>query len=473
MRRFTGIIKWAAGIGLVVMLICGGGAVFLVPVIQKAIKERAEAAKGTLVTVEPVAHGTLVRTVSAPGAVSPEGTANITARVSAKIEKMPFVEGERVRQGDILVELDAKELEAQLAGAEARLAADEASLKAAEANLISDEARILGSQAQYRNAVADWERQQALFKSGDVSQSELDQSRTSMDLLKATHEGAVANLESLKANVEAARARAAASRAEVDRAMRNVEYATIRAPYDGVITRKVANVGEVALGTIQNQGGTLMVVEDQSIMLVKARLAEMDAPRVRVGQRTRVYINGYPDEIFIGTLRRLGMTVLRHTDGTMYFEAEIVLETRGFTVSSGTSANVDIEIETIDNVLLTPSQAVLDKRVDSLPQSLRETSALIDREKVFAKIVFLLKDGKAVATPVKTVSSNLTRTGISEGLVAGDPVIIGPFSVLQNLSDGQRAHVQAEGDAGEEATVAEKRNSSGSREARRESRRAG
>ncbi len=167
------------------------------------------------------------------------------------------------------------------------------------------------------------------------------------------------------------------------------------------------------------------------------------------------------------------MTVLRHTDGTMYFEAEIVLETRGFTVSSGTSANVDIEIETIDNVLLTPSQAVLDKRVDSLPQSLRETSALIDREKVFAKIVFLLKDGKAVATPVKTVSSNLTRTGISEGLAAGDPVIIGPFSILQNLSDGQRVHVQEEGAAGDEATVAEKRNSSGSREARRESRRAG
>lgn len=476
-----GIIKWVAGIGLLVALVCGGGAVFLVPVVQKAMKERAEAAKGTLVTVEAVSKGSLVRTVSAPGAVSPEGTANITARVSAKIEKMPFGEGERVKEGDILVELDAKELEAQLAGSEARLAADEASLKSAEANLISEDVRILGSQAQYRNAVADWERQQALFKSGDVSQSELDQTRTAMDLLKATHEAAVANLESHKANVDAARARVAASKAEVDRAMRNVEYATIRAPYDGVITRKVANVGEVALGTISNQGGTLMVVEDQSVMLVKARLAEMDAPRVKVGQKARVYVNGYPEDVFEGRLRRIGMTVLKYTDGTMYFEAEIVLETKGLRVSSGTSANVDIEIETIEDVMLAPSQAVMDKRVDSLSQTLRETSALIDREKVFAKIVFLFKDGKAVATAVKTVSSSLTRTGISEGVTVGDPVIIGPFSILQSLTDGQRVHVQEEEKegGGGGAAVAEKAGKSGSggpgggRESRRESRRAG
>ncbi|HBS28081.1 MAG TPA: hypothetical protein DEB06_01210, partial [Phycisphaerales bacterium] len=119
------------------------------------------------------------------------------------------------------------------------------------------------------------------------------------------------------------------------------------APFDGVITRKVANVGEVALGTISNQGATLLVVEDQSEMLVKARLAEMDAPRVKPGQKCKVYVNGYPDRVFKGELRRVGLTVLRHTDQTLYFEGEILLDTEGEALSSGTTANVEIEIETI------------------------------------------------------------------------------------------------------------------------------
>lgn len=474
MGRFKGVLKWIAGVTALVVVVCGGGAAFLIPPIQRAIKERNEAAKGSLVIVEAATRDRLVRTVSAPGTVSPEATANITARVSAKIERMPFNEGEAVRKDDVLVELDAKELQAALAGAEARLAADEASLRAAEANLIAEEARILGSQASYQNAVAEWERQTALFESGDISQSALDAARTEMDRAKASHEGAMANLNSLRANVEAARARVAASKAEVDRALRNVEYATIRAPYDGVITRRIANVGEVALGTISNMGGTLMVLEDQSQMLVKARLAEMDAPRVKVGQKARVYINGYPDREFEGVLRRVGMTVLRHTDGTMYFEAEIVLNTDGVRVSSGTSANVDIEIETIDDVVLTASQAVMDKRIDSLPQRVRDNSDIIDRDKIFARVVFLMKDGKAVVTPVKTIASNLTRTAISEGFQVGDPVIIGPFSLLQQLEDGKRVYVKEDEKAepAEEA-VAESDSSADSRQPRREARRAG
>ncbi len=477
MRRFMGVFKWVAGVGILVVLVCGGGAAFLVPPIQKMLKEREAAAKGSMVIIEAATKGSLVRTVSAPGAVSPEATANITARVSAKIERMPFNEGDSVKEGEVLVELDSKELEASLAGSEARFAADQASLKAAEANLITEQARILGSRATYQNAVAEWERQQALFKSGDVSQSALDSARTQMDLTKSAYDSAVANIDTLKANVEAARARVGASKAEVDRAMRNVEYATIRAPYNGVITRRIANVGEVALGTISNMGGTLMVLEDQSKMLVKARLAEMDAPRVKVGQKARVYVNGFPDVVFDGVLRRIGMTVLRYTDGTMYFETEIELNTKGVRVSSGTSANVDIEIETIDDVLLAPSQAVMDKRVDSLPQKVREQNELIDSEKVFARVVFLYKDGKAVVTPVKTISSSLTRTAISAGIEVGDPVIIGPFSLLQQLTDGQRVYTEDE--AKEDApAVAEgdkpkEPGPSGSREARRESRRAG
>ncbi len=436
MRRFWKIIRWVAGVGLMIAIICGGGAAFLIPMVQKQLEEQRNRARGALVVVEPAKTGSLIRTVSAPGTVAAKITTNISSRVSAKINSIHAEEGQMVNEGDILIELDSLDLVASVDAARARYAADEANLKSAEAGFAAEEARIIGSRAAYQNAMAEFERQQALHKSGDVSQQSLDNARTEVDRTKSVFDAAVMNLEAVKASVEAARARADASRADVDRAQRNVEYCTIRAPFSGLITRRIAQVGETALGTIQNVGSQLMVLEDVSEMLVKARLAETDAPRVSNGQKTRIFINGYPNDAFTGTVRRVGMTSLRwQQDNTYYFEAEVVMDTLGKRLGTGTTANVDIEIETISDVLMVPSQAVLDKRVDSLPQKLREEHPLVDRNKTFARIVMVHHEGKVKYTPVKTIAGNITSTAIAEGISAGDPIIVGPYSALQTLAE--------------------------------------
>lgn len=445
MGTFVKVIKWVVGVGLVVVLICGGAAAFLVPKISTYYREQQEKGRGTLVVVEPVKLGQLIRTVAAPGTIAAKTTTSISARVSAKINSINFEEGNAVKENDILIELDAQELVAALESTKARYAADLASIKSIEANLAAEEARIIGSQAQHRNALSELERQQELYASGDVSKSSLDNASTEVDRMKSTYEAALKGLDAAKANVEAGRARAAASHADVDRAERNVEYCTIRAPFAGLITRRIAQVGETALGTIQNAGTQLMVLEDVSEMLVKARLAETDAPRVAAAQKVKVYVNGYPDQTFEGVLRRVGMTSLRWAaDNTYYFDAEIVLDTKAMRLSSGTTANVDIEIETMENVLLVPSQAVLDKRVDSLPQKLREENPLVDRDKTFAKVVMLKKDGKTVYTPVRTVASSISQTAIAEGVSADDPVIVGPFKALQELAHDTKVRTEEE-----------------------------
>lgn len=445
MRKVWSILKWVAGVGLAVLLICGGGAAFLVPMIQKQIDAQRERARGILVVVEPAKRGELIRTVSAPGTVSAKTTTNISSRVSAKINAIHFEEGDKVKEGDVLIELDSLEYEAALDASKARYAGDLANLKSIEASFAADEARIIGSRAQYQNALQEFERQQQLFASGDVAKSALDNAQTDVDRLKSTYEAALKGLDASRANVEAAVARAAASKAEVDRSQRNLEYCTVKAPFDGLITRRIAQVGETALGTIQNAGTQLMVLEDTTETLVKARLAETDAPRVAVGQKVRVFVNGYPDTIFTGTLRRVGMTTLRWTaDNTFYFEAEVVLDTQGTRLASGTTANVDVEIETLRDVLLVPSQAVLDKRVDALPQELREENPLVDREKTFAKVVMVKRDGKAKYLPVRTLASNINMAAIAEGLSENDPVIVGPFSALQQLSDAAQVRTEDE-----------------------------
>lgn len=465
MRKYWSIAKWIIGIGFAFLVIVGVSAAFLVPMIQTQMVAQRERARGTLVIVEPAKKGTLVRTVSAPGSVTAKVTTNISARVSAKINAIHAEEGQIVKEGELLIELDSLDLIASLNATKARLAGDEASYKASEATLGSEEARLVGTRAAYQNAVSDFERQQSLHASGDVSQQSLDNARTEVDRTKASYEAAVRNIDSIRANVDAARARVQASKAEVERSERNVEYCMVRAPFAGVITRRIAQVGETALGTIQNAGTQLMVLEDTNEMLLKGRLAETDAPRVSSQQKTRIFINGYPDEVFEGVVRRVGMTSLRWAaDNTYYFEAEIVIDTKGKRLSTGTSANVDIEIETISDVLMVPSQAVLDKRLDSLPQKIREESPFIDRDKTFARLVMIHKDGKVVYTPVKTIAGNINATAISEGIAEGDPIITGPFSALQQLADGAKVRTEDEekkakekkDEKKDETTVAEK-----------------
>ena len=451
MRKFFGVVKWIVGVGIVLVVICGGGAAFLVPMVQKQIKAQQERAKGTLVVVEPAAMGELIRTISAPGVVAPKNTANISSRVSAKIEKIHVDVGDQVEEGQILVELDKQDWLAALDASKARLAADEASLKSIEASLASDEARIVGARASYTFALTDLERQQELFASGDISQQNLDNARTEVDRTKSTYEAAMKNLDAARANIEAARARVDASRAEVERSQRNVEYCTVRAPFSGVITVRRANEGETALGTIQNLGTTLMVLDDMSELQVDARLAETDSPRVSIGQKVRVFINGYPDQSFEGEVRRVGLSTQRwQQDNTFYIECEIVVDVRGKRVASSTTSNVEIEIETIKDLIVVPSQAVLDKRVDALPQKLREGHPLIDKDKTFAKIAMLYKDGKIEYVPVKTVASNITKTAITEGLSVGDPLVVGPFSALQSLTDGANVRTEEEKKKNEE-----------------------
>ncbi len=440
------VLKWVLGIGLVLVIVCGTGLAFLYPRIKTMLEEQKLRGQGTAVITEASTRGTLVRTISAPGTVTPTNEVNISARVSAKIASLPFKEGSQVKEGDVVVELDSKDLAAAVAAAEARLLAEQANFKASESQYLSEEASLLGVKATYDKAVSDWERQQELFKSGDISKADLDAFKAELDRSKSQYQSRQVNLLSVKASVEAAGARVKIAEADLAQANENLSYGTIKSPITGYITQLNAKVGEVVVvGTMNNAGTVIMKIADMSEMLVKSRLAEIDAPRVKEGQRVQVLINGFGEKKFEGTLRRVGLqSKVNLADQTAYFEGEVLLflgdEKR---VLAGSTASVDIEVESIDNVVMVPSQAVLDKRVEELPKDIRESS-LVDRDKTFAQVVFVKKDGKAVLTPVKAGGRNITRTAIEQGLEEKAEVIVGPFKALQELTNGANVRLQEE-----------------------------
>ncbi|MGE3108021.1 MAG: efflux RND transporter periplasmic adaptor subunit [Phycisphaerales bacterium] len=406
--------KWLLIVFLLLAIGCGVGGYFFVksPKFAEMKKQFSGQGKVTEVRLEPVAKGNLVRTVSAPGSVDAKVGVEISAQVSAKIVALPFRVGQDVKKDDVVVRLDSRDLQA--------------SLESAQAAKLSEEARLAGAQAALDRAKLDLERQRQLAASKDIPESALEAA-------EATYRQAESSFNAVKHSIEI-------SDANIRRAMRDLENTVIKSPIDGTITALNMEVGEQVLGTFSNAGTVIMEIADLSVMIVKARVDESTVAPVREGQHAKVFINMYQDRTFEGTVTLVGLKNLQDKDGTRYVEVEILLDTDGDQrLRTGLTANADIDVETMYDVLKVPSQAVVDRRVDELPREVREGpgAGLIDPAKPFTRVVYTIVDGKARANPVKVGPSDLTQTIITAGVQEGVKVVAGPFKVLVDLKDGK------------------------------------
>lgn len=428
--------KWLLGIALVLLLGCVGSGYWMVSSGQyeKLRKQFSGESKATPVRLEAVVRGDLVKTVSAPGLIEPRTKVEISAQVSARIIALPFREGQEVRKGDVVIRLDAEDLAARVDSAKARLNSTQAALE--------------GAKATYENATSELARRKELFDTKDISKAELDQA-------EEAYRAAESRLRQAEFSIDIARA-------DLSAAEKDLSYAVIAAPFDGVITRLDAEVGElVVVGTLNNPGSVIMEIADLTDMLMKARVDEANVAPVAPGQSAKVFINAYPDRTFTATVERVKLFRQLDSDGTKYFETELKLDIpEGLHLRSGLTANADIGVETLREVMLVPSQSVVDRNIDDLPKEALDSPHL-DKLKKFARVAYIFSDGKVVARPVSIGPSDLTRTVVLGGVEEGDRVVAGPYKALVTLKDGQsveeeRASDKLKSPAPADATVAEK-----------------
>ena len=419
--------------------------------------------EGTAVRIEPAARGDLVEIVSAPGLIQPKSKVSISARVAARVVELPYKEGDRVQKGEsVLVKLDSKDLEAQLRAVEARSAAQAAQIEMAKSQLESGKSEIAALRAQVTEAERDLARQNELRESRDVAQSVLDSAQARFDQLQARLESSIHTVEASEKNLNVMRHQLEAAKAEIVRASDNLSYTTIISPIDGVVTKLNVEVGElVVVGTMNNQGTVIMEVADLSTMLVKARVDETSIADLEVGQKAKVNVQAYDDEVFDGVVQSVALAATEEKDGSKNYKAEILLDTKGRQVLSGLTADVDIETRRHPGVLKIPSQAILGKRTDDLPAAVRDVPE-VDKNRALAPVVFRFIDGKAMMTPVDVGPSDITHTLINSGLKEGELVIVGPYKVFDKLTHemkvkDEKATTQPSGD-GSAPTIAEKGN---------------
>lgn len=428
--------KWITGVLAVCILLCGGGGYFLYK--NKDVRKQVEAfwptPKPSEVRIERAGKGELSRTISAPGQIEPRTNVKISAQVSARIIALPFRENEPVKKGDVLVRLDARDLQAQL--------------DSAKAGLKGEQARLEGAQASLQRAEQDRDRVRKLVASGDFTKAQLEQAESDY-LLTAS------SLRATEHAIEQARA-------QIARAEKDLENTTIISPIDGTITQLDAEVGElVVVGTLNSPGSVIMQIADLTDMVLKARVDESNIVPVKDNQIARVYVNAYGEREFKGLVERVELQRKLDRDATGYFEVWIPIQLeKGETLRSGLTANTDIMVETMHEVLVVPSQAVLDRKTDELPKPVTEGNPNVVKANTFTRVVYrvedvpgkLTADGtpvmKVIATPVRVGSSDLTRTVVLAGLKEGERIVSGPFKALQTLRHEQEIVEEGTGKPG-------------------------
>ncbi len=432
---------------VMIVVIAGGG---------MAVKSRVKSpSMPTTVRVENAQSGELVEFVSAPGEIEPLSNVEISAKVSARVEALPYDEGDTVTRGDpnanppvlpsLLVKLDSKDWESQLVSAEAGRDAQAAQTEVEKARIDGQKANLAGLSASLEQAKRDMDRQRGLLQSKDIAQATFDQTKSQYDQLKAQYAGAESTLQAAVLNLTVLKHNLDAADARIDQAREALSYTTIFSPIDGTVTRLNAEVGELVMtGTMNNPGTIIMQVGDLSEMLVVAQVDEADVGKLKVGQKSRVHVQAWPDKIFDGEVMKVALSHKFGNQGTKYYEAEVLLIDPNEQVFTGMTADVDIAVAEHGEVLIVPSQAVLGRKVDELPVKIRDKLTEQEKKKAFASVVYVYKDGKALATPVQIGASNTTQTLVKSGLTAEDKIVVGPYKVLEKLRHEQRIQDERE-----------------------------
>ncbi len=411
------------------IIVLGGGAMIAGPKLMEAKSSLTPEPARTEVLTQALHPQTLVEVVSAPGEIEPFAKVDISAEVSARIVGLPFREGDEVRKGDVIVQLDDRDLQAALDSTKARRDAEQFRLQ-------SEEARLTGSVSNLSFSRRELQRMQSLYESGDVSRRTLDDAEQRVEDLDASIEAATHTISVIRSSL-------AASEADIARAEQGLKNTIVVAPMTGVITELNMEVGEQVLGTFNNIGSRIMTIADLTRMILTANVAESDIAAVREGQPAKIHINAYPDIVFDGTTTQIALQRTLSSEGAGVFKTEVEFDIQGQTIRSGHAANVDIEVAR-HRGLVVESQAIVERPVEDLPSEIRRNNPLVDHAKRTTEVVYRVIDGKAVCTPVKSGPSDLTHTLVLDGLNEAEVVIVGPYKVLEKIEDGELVKDEAE-----------------------------
>jgi len=349
----------------------------VIGVIVVAVFAISSMKKTVMVKVAELKPGELRVIVNATttSTVKSETEVTLSAQRTGKVISLPVKEGDLVKAGALIAQLDLTE----------------------EA-VLTENVREQ-SKATYNEADKNLMRMQDLFDKGMIAQQDLDAVRRAYEVAKAQYDAA----------------------REDDRVKKN--YSIIKAPFSGVVSRKYTEVGELLM-----PGKQIVTIVNPNLIYILATIDEVDVGRLRLGQPAGLSIDAFPGEKFQGTIKRISPIVSGGKLETRTADVWIYFNEMQPGIKPGMSADVEILVTTLQNVISVPSQAVIERE---------------GRKQVYVADGNHLKPGvKVVAKlrPVEIGETNWSFTQITSGLKTGDYVVTTPEA--EGLKDGVKVKIE-------------------------------
>ncbi len=427
----------------------------LILIILAVLKSKGVIGKENKIKVSTdfVKNRTLIETVSANGRIQPETEVKISPYISGEVVELKVMEGDEVKEGDLLAKIDP---EIYLSNYERM----EAGLQSQKASLANSKARLAQSKAQYVNAELSFKRNEKLWKQKVISDADYDAAKSSFEVAKA-------EVEASEENVKASEFQVKSAGASLKEARENLTKTAIYAPSDGTVSKLIIEKGERVAGASQFSGGTeIMRIANLNIMEAVVKVNENDIVRVNAGDTSLIEVDAYLNRKFMGIVTEIATSADVtgvSADQVTNFEVKIRILKNSYKdlipenmpnyspFRPGMSTTVDIQTETEYDILTIPIQAVT-TRADSTGKSVRKKidseQAKPDEEeneKVESDIkeyVFRYEDGVAVLVKVKSGIQNNTYIQILEGLEDGEEIIVGPYrAVSRTLKNNDKVKV--------------------------------
>jgi HlyD family secretion protein len=378
--------------------------------------------KATEVKIVTVDKRDLVASVTASGQVQPRTKVDVASDISGRIVRLAVKEGQIVKRGQFLLEIDPEQYVAAVQQAEAGLSSAKAQAAQARANLLQSK----------RN----YDRQMEIKKSSPqlVSDAELETLKTTLEVNEALNEAATHSVEQSTASLRTARS--------------NLSKTTILAPMAGRITRLAVEQGETAVpGTFNKDAALLLTISDMSVLETKVKVDETDVARIAVGDSAVVQVDAFPDTTFLGKVIEIAHSAVRTAgtqtsqDQSIDYEVTIQLINPPAETRPDFSATAKIVTDTRTQVLSVPIIALTVRENEELTGE--DSTVTVGRAPAKqvgqrdVEGVFLVgTDNKVTFRPVSVGISGDNYFEVLNGLKGGERIVGGTYQAIQQLRDG-------------------------------------
>ena len=413
---------------------------------------------GTAVTVEKVTRQDLEAVVSASGKIQAKKTVNISAETMGKVVNLQVAEGDSVKAGQPLLQIDPRNLETAVQNREASLAT-------ARSQLEQTRSQAENSKVALKQAEDTLRRQESLMKEGLIPRETYERTLNDFRMRQT-------DVKVSEQSVRTQEQRIKQEEASLEIARYDLNKVRIVSPIDGIVIRRNIEEGETAIvGTMNNAGTVLLAIADLLVLETEIEVDETDIPFIRTGQTAKITIDPIPDREFAGRVTELGNSPIQATGQAAQnagratnFKVVVTIDGEVPNVRPGFTCTAVITTATRSQALAVPIQAMTVRelivdaagKIVTPPTTPTTTSAPAGgdtaRPQVQAPLgpaqtrkefegVFVARNGRAVFVPVKTGIAGERYFEVLEGLNEGDEVITGPFASVRSLREGDVVRV--------------------------------